>query len=142
MTTTTQAVELTVRLEGGIADLASAAGTLGEQDVNVRGYTYDGEHEPPAARFVVDEPTKARQALEDTGFEVRERPAVVTAVPHEPGELSRVARKVADREETVASSYVVVETTSGLPQLVFTFAQPDRGGAQAALQRQPSASSD
>lgn len=142
MTTTTQALELTVCLEEGTADLARAAGALGDGDVNVRGYAYDGERKPPVARFVADGTSRAREVLEDAGFDPIQRPAVVTAVPHEPGELSRVAGKIADREEAVASSYVVVETTSGLPQLVFTFAQGEAEDAPTLRQRQPSTSSD
>lgn len=125
VTTTTRALELTVSLSEGVEDLASAAGVLGDGGVNVRGYTYDGDGQTPLVRFIVDEPDRARQALEDAGYEFEERPALVTAVPHEPGELSRVARRVAEREPPVASSYVVVESTSGLPQLVFTFTEQD-----------------
>lgn len=120
MTTGTETVELTVPLEDGFDDLADAAEALGDEDVNVRGYTYEGEDDAELARFVVDDPDEARRILTEAGFEVDERPAFVTAVPHKPGELARVARHVAGQAR-IRSSYLVLEATSGLPQLVFAF---------------------
>lgn len=125
MTTTMQARELTLELAEGIDSLARASDALGEASINVRGYTFNRDHGEQVARFVVDDTDRAIKVLEAEGFSVTERPALVTAVPHQPGELGRVARNVASSGADVVSSYVVLESTSGLPQLVFTFTEEE-----------------
>lgn len=123
MTTTTRAVEFTVSLADGVAELAETADLLGRSGVNVRGYAFETLPSGSRMRVIVDEPDEARSTLTEEGYDVEERPAIVTAVPHEPGELGRVARKLASEGQPVASSYLVVEPTSGLPQLVFSFTE-------------------
>lgn len=104
---------------------ATAGELLGNAGVNIHGYTCEGDEAGGVIRFMTEDPEGAAEALELAGFASTQRTAVVTPTPNEPGEFGRAARFLVDHGLTVATSYVVLDPASGLPQLAFTVHESD-----------------
>ena len=59
----------------------------------------------------MEDPAKAKKAAKDAGFEVRdERPVLVLEVEDRPGEIGRVARRIADAGVNIELMYVAPRT--------------------------------
>lgn len=117
--------ELVIRYEGAPHVPALAGEALGRAGVNIHGYACEGDGDGGVVRFVTDDPEAGEDALAMAGLQVDTRLAVVTPAPNEPGEFGRAARFLVDRGLTIATSYLVLDPDSGLPQLAFTIQESD-----------------
>src|SRR6266508_2289988 len=104
------AKDLTVSLEdrpGTLADLGEALGNAG---VNIEGICGLGVEGRGIIHVLVEDATKARQALEGAGIKVEGEAdpiiAEVTASADKPGELGRMARAIADAGVNVQAMYL------------------------------------
>ena len=89
--------DLTIILEDRPGTGAVVCEALGKAGVNINGHCGFACEGVGILHILVDDPAKARKAVEDAGFEVRsERPALVLDVEDKPGELGKVARRFAD----------------------------------------------
>lgn len=124
MTTLDLRTELSIRYDDPAVP-ATTGEVLGNAGVNIHGYACQGDGASGVIRFITDDPLGAKEALQLAGFTSTQRTAVVTPTPNEPGEFGRAARFLVDHGLTVATSYVVLDPESGLPQLAFTVQESD-----------------
>jgi hypothetical protein len=105
------AKDLTVSLEdkpGTLADLGEALGNAG---VNIEGICGFGVEGRGIIHVLVEDVTKARQALEGAGIKVEgEADPIISELPSgsadKPGELGRMARAVANAGVNIRAMYL------------------------------------
>ncbi len=105
---------MTTDLKIGLLDmpgtLAEACDTLGRAGVNLDGacgYVTDGRG---SFHVLVADPTHARRALMDAGFEIlEERQVAVVPVTNKPGAAAALLRRIADAGVNVDLLYATVD---------------------------------
>lgn len=119
--------DLTVIVEDRPGTLASIGETLGNAGINIEGvcgFPCEGQG---VIHVLVEDGASAASVLKDHGFEVREqREVIVLSVEDRPGELGRVARKIADAGVNIQVGYVATNNR-------LVFGVDDLEKARAAL---------
>jgi hypothetical protein len=91
------AYDVTVILEDKPGTLATMGEVLGEKGINIDGmcgFLVEGKGE---IHILVNNGSKARKVLEESGFEVKNvRPVLVRDLENKPGTLGEAARRLAD----------------------------------------------
>jgi hypothetical protein len=123
MPRTTQLV-LTLQSRPGV--LARIAQALAEAGVNITALCAGDAAGRGKIRILVNNVVKARRALKAAGYRPAEEPAFVVRLRNRPGTLARVAEKVARARVNIRSAYAT--TAGGSASVVFTLANPGRGG--------------
>ena len=91
------AKDLLVFLEDHPGTLAEMGEALGKAGVNIDGICAIGDAGKGVIHILVEDPAAARTALETAGIKVEaERDILVTDIADNPGELGKIARKIAD----------------------------------------------
>jgi hypothetical protein len=94
--------EITVRLANSPGTLGRVAQVLGAERINMLAMAVDPSG---ALRMVVDNPLHAAAALREQHYQVEERDVLYTAMPNEPGALSRALKLLADAGVNVEYAY-------------------------------------
>lgn len=119
--------DLTVIVEDRPGTLASIGETLGSAGINIEGvcgFPCEGQG---VIHVLVEDGASAASVLKDHGFDVREqREVIVLSVEDRPGELGRVARKIADAGVNIQVGYVATNNR-------LVFGVDDLEKARAAL---------
>jgi hypothetical protein len=123
--------DLTVSLEDRPGTLATLGETLGEAGINLEGLcavTHEGRG---IIHILVQDPAKARSALEQAGIKVEgEGDPLVSELPQDqidrPGRLGEMARKVADAGVNVQVVYLATKNRA-------VIVTSDNAKAKAAL---------
>lgn len=106
--------ELIVHVENRPGRLAAITELLGDAGVNIEAlaaYGYDGEG---VLRLIVDDADAALRVLKEAGLRV-DRHAVLTAfLPHQPGALAAVTRRLADADVNIDALYVLSTSSEGV----------------------------
>ena len=104
------ATDITVSLLNRPGTLLSATDALARAGINVDGacgYVCDGQG---IFHVLTQEMERARRALIDAGFEIREeRPVVVVAVENRPGGAAEILRRVASAGANVDLLYLTAD---------------------------------
>ncbi len=91
------ATDLSVIVENRPGTLAKLGEALGKAGINIDagcGYSSTGGS---VAHLIVEDATAARKALEGAGFKVSgERPVLLVKITDRPGELGKLARRIAN----------------------------------------------
>jgi hypothetical protein len=87
--------QLTVFLENRSGRLAEVAGLLGDEGINIHGFSTTEADEYGIVRLILAEPERARRLLHDAGFSTHLSEVICVHVPDEPGGLARVLKDVA-----------------------------------------------
>lgn len=132
MVTIDTATEISVELENSPGTLGETARALGDAGVNILGFSLEAEGATGTARFVTDDPTQASDELETLGLSPATRDVLVTAVPHEPGQLGRIGAQLGNSGVNVEAGFPILERTGGQPQLAI--AVDDIDSARKVLQ--------
>lgn len=102
----TTAREFKVTMEDKPGSLAKLTEALGKGGVNIEGIAAIPSGGKGDIRVVMGNAAGARQALQGAGITVEgEREVLVVDLPHRPGELAKVARKLADAGVNIDSVY-------------------------------------
>ena len=121
------ATDLTVVLKnqpGTLADMGEALGKAGVNIDGIAGFAIDGQG---IAHVLVEDASAARSTIEGAGGEVREEAdALVIDVQDRPGELGKIARKIADAGVNITFGYVAMNNR-------LVLGADDIGKARAAL---------
>jgi hypothetical protein len=88
--------QLSVFVENKPGHLAETLGTLADGKVNVLSFTIADTADYGILRLVVDQPARAKDLLNASGYAVVEHPVVCAVLPDEPGALASVARVVSE----------------------------------------------
>jgi hypothetical protein len=120
--------DLTVQLEdrpGTLADLAEALGNAGINIEGIAGFAVHGVG--GLVHLLVEDGAAAKAALEAAGVGIEhEADAVVVDVKDQPGELGRIARRIADAGANLTAGYLATHN-----RLVLL--SDDAGKVRAAL---------
>jgi hypothetical protein len=118
--------EFIVRMANRPGMLASLTETLGAAGVNIEALAAFGLDGEGIIRLIVDDDavTAARRALMAAGLSAEHHAVLTTYLPHRPGELARVARKLADAGVNIEALYVLRTNSEGV-ELAIAVDQPD-----------------
>lgn len=106
--------EFIVNLENRPGRLAAITELLAGAGVNIEAlaaYGYDGEG---VLRLIVDDADATRRALEEAGLSVDEHQVLTAFMPHEPGALAAVTRRLADADVNIDALYVLSTSAEGI----------------------------
>src|SRR3990172_5740985 len=106
--------EFVVRMDNRPGRLAALAEALAEAGVNIEAlaaFGYDGEG---IVRVIVDQPEAARRTLRDAGLMAEEHAVLTTFLPHTPGQLAGVARRLADSGVNIDAVYLLNTGPDGI----------------------------
>ena len=101
---------------GNLSKIASAVAAKG---VNITGLHASDVKGRSAVRLLVSNAARAKAALKAAGFRVTEESAVVVSLADKPGQLAKVAAKLARARVNIGYSYGTVSPRAKRAQLVF-----------------------
>jgi hypothetical protein len=122
--------QISVFLESQPGHLKRILDTFKAANINVRGYSLSDTGDYGIARFILDRPDEAFEALRREGCAVTRAEVLCVRLPDAPGELARVMGLLADAGINVTYSYSLISTNIAIHVA-------DAASAEAALRRQP-----
>jgi len=117
--------QLSVFIENKPGRLSAATRILGEAGVNIRGFSIADTEDYGILRLLVNNETKAREALRANGFMVHESRVILAEVPDRPGGLAEVLDILAAANLNVEYIYATANTL-----IAFGVAQLDRAESE------------
>lgn len=108
----TPRTEIEVELANEPGTLADVTELLGNENVNILGFTCEAAGETGTACFIPDDPRQALTALEGSGYEARQTEVLFMPIPNRPGELGKMARKLGDQGINIKRSFVAADPDS------------------------------
>src|SRR5216684_413634 len=127
------AKEFTVLMEDQPGTLGKVCRALADRNVNILGLHSFPIGGKAVTRFVVDNPTTAKTALDTEGVTCTETEVVQVELPHRPGEIARVASRLGESKININYAYCGLEPGTNTP-LVF-FGVADAGQAAPILDK-------
>ncbi len=121
--------QLSIFLDNTAGRLAEVARVLGDNAVNIRGFSIADTADYGILRVIVEHEDKAAQVLRDNSFTVHEGPVILARVPDEPGGLAKALDGFAKRGLNLEYAYLAV------PAAVIAFGvdEKDVNAAEAIL---------
>jgi hypothetical protein len=110
MTENTYVRQLSVFIANEAGRVSEVTGLLGDNGINIRGFSVSDTIDYGILRLVVDKPDEALAALKAAGFTVREDAVICIDLPDHPGGLAGVLRIVADAGVNIEYVYSLVST--------------------------------
>jgi len=101
--------ELLILAKDRIGLLADLSYTLGQADVNIESISADTIGDKAVIHLVVSDDKGGKEALEKRGFIVMSSDALVVKVIDRPGELSQVAKKLADADINIKNAQLLTK---------------------------------
>ena len=103
--------DLTIELEDRPGTTAAMAEALGKAGVNIEGICGFVVGGKGVGHVLVEDVTKARQALQSVGTRVTgEQDVLVLEIEDKPGSLGKVTRKIADAGVNLSTVYLATKT--------------------------------
>jgi hypothetical protein len=99
--------EFDVYVQNKPGELAKVCEMLGNHGVNIRAIASERNHEWPMIKIVTDDEATAKSAFSRSGILYGLRDVVSVKMPDRPGELGKVARKLAKAMINVDSIYIL-----------------------------------
>ncbi len=122
--------EFDVYVQNKPGELAKVCELLGANGVNIRAISSERAHERPMIRIVTDDEASTKSALARSGIHYDLRDVITVKLPDRPGELGKVARKLARVMVNVDSIYIMGKEGAAT-DIAFTVDNPQK--AQEAL---------
>lgn len=111
--------ELTIRLEDRPGTLGKICRTLADKGVNIVAFqSIPSEGKNSLVRFVVDNPTTAKKALDNEGVSCTETDVAQVKLAHRPGELARAASRLGEANININYAYCGVDPSTNGPLLI------------------------
>lgn len=104
------ATQLSVFLDNTTGRLAEVTRILGENGINIRGFSIADTADFGILRLIVNNEAKAVSVLRDAHFTVHEGPVVLAKVPDVPGGLARALAGLAGHGINVEYAYAIVHS--------------------------------
>lgn len=102
--------QINVFMENKIGRLYEICNLLGENGVNIRGFSLADMADFGLLRLIVDKTDLAKEILKKADFPVSESKVIVVSVPDVPGGLARVLKTFTDSGLSVEYTYIVANT--------------------------------
>ncbi len=104
--------QLSVFLDNAAGRLAEVTRILGENNINIRGFSVADTADFGILRLLVNDPEKAIEALKKANFTAHKGPLVLARIPDRPGGLAGALAALAEKNVNVEYAYAIV--TSGV----------------------------
>lgn len=102
--------QLSVFVENKTGRISEVSEVLGDNGVNIRGFSVSDTADFGIVRLVVDKPQKGRDVLAEAGFTVKLHDVLCIRLPDRPGELARVLKLVSDAGVNIEYVYSLIST--------------------------------
>lgn len=99
--------EFDVYVQNKPGELAKVCELLGANGVNIKAISSERNHQRPMIRIVTDDEATAKSALNRTGIQFDLKDVMTVRLMDRPGELGKVARKLARAMVNVDSIYII-----------------------------------
>ncbi len=99
--------EFDVYVQNKPGELARVCELLGNHGVNIKAIASERGNDRPLIRIVTDDETTARSALMRSGISYDLRDVIAVKITDRPGELGKIARKLAKVMVNVDSIYII-----------------------------------
>ncbi|MCH7584772.1 MAG: ACT domain-containing protein [Acidobacteria bacterium] len=106
--------EFTVHLPNRPGSLADLAERLAAAGVNIEALAAIGMNESGTVKLIVDDEAATRRMLEHHGLLFEERRVITTMLPHRPGSVAAMTRRLADAGINIDAMYLLRTTPEGL----------------------------
>ncbi|MBM4046795.1 MAG: ACT domain-containing protein [Planctomycetes bacterium] len=116
--------QLSVFLANKPGTLAKMCATLGKAKINILALAVSDTVDHAVVRLVVDHPDRACLLLGDTGALVVENDVLMVELPNRPGELARVASKLAKAKMNIEYAYCTSGETQATGTLLLRVDNP------------------
>jgi hypothetical protein len=110
--------------------LAALTERLAEAGVNIEALAAFGYAEDGHVRLIVDDASTAARVLTEAGLAAEEREVLTTTLPHLPGSLASLTRRLADSGVNIEALYLLKSHADGLE---FAIAVDELETARAGL---------
>ncbi len=97
--------EFTIQLANRPGQLAGLAKMMADAGVNIEALAAFGIEDLGVVRMLVDDPSAAREVLDEGGLVAQEREVITTVISHEPGTLAQLTQSLADAEVNIDGLY-------------------------------------
>jgi hypothetical protein len=111
--------QLTVLVEDRPGALARICRALADQKVNILALQSSPSEGGGLLRFIVDNVATAKRALDNEGVSYQETDVAQVRLPHRPGELARIAARLAEVEININYAYCGVDPSTSTPLVIF-----------------------
>jgi hypothetical protein len=115
--------EFTVLIEDRPGTLGKVCRALADRNVNIlalHSFPIGGKS---VTRFIVDNPTTAKTALDTEQLTYTETEVVQVKLPHRPGEIARVASRLGEANININYAYCGLESGTNSPLVFFGVAE-------------------
>jgi hypothetical protein len=116
--------EFRISLTNAPGQLARVGEALGSRGVNILTIAAMGA-DSSVIVLVTDQEDKAREALGELGLSFQEAELLTTGIPHQPGTLGALAKKMADANINIESIYLLGASVEEV-KLAFTVSDPGK----------------
>jgi hypothetical protein len=124
--------EFTVRVANRPGMLAMITEQIASAGINIEALTAYAVGEEGAVRMMVDDAVTTRAVLRRAGLSFEERSVLVTTLPHRPGAMASMARRLADAGVNIDAIYLLRSSAEGLDFAV-AVEDPDAAGPYLAV---------
>ena len=121
------AKQITIWVKNRPGNLAKIAGALAAKRINISGLYASDAPGRSAVRLLVSSAARAKATLKAAGFRVSEEPVAVVRLADKPGQIARVAGRLARARINISYAYVTVSPGAKRADIVMGF-----GSAAAA----------
>lgn len=111
--------EFDVYVQDKPGELARVCELLGSHGVNIRAVASERSAHRPMIKIVTDDEATTRSALARSGLAYEVREVLAVKMPDRPGELGKVARRLARAMVNVDSVYIL-SRENGVTEIAFT----------------------
>lgn len=125
--------EFTIHLEDRPGSLERVCRAFADYKVNIVAFQAARAEGRRLVRFVVDNPSTAKKALDNEGVGYRETEVAQIKRPNRPGELARAASRLGEADINIDYAYCGVDPITNTPVIVFGVAEA--GQAAVILDR-------
>ena len=99
--------QFNVFVEDSVGELARVTEALAQSAINIRGLATDKVGPRPAGKVITDDENSTRKALKRAGMEFDESDVLVLDLSDKPGEIAKVARRVAKANLNISSVFLL-----------------------------------
>jgi hypothetical protein len=111
--------EFDVYVQNKPGELAKVCELLGANGVNIRAISSERGNDRPMVKIVTDDESTAKSALARSGIRYDLRDVISVKMPDRPGELGKIARKLARSMVNIDSVYILGKD-GGSTEMAFT----------------------
>ena len=102
--------QFSILVKDRVGELARVTEALAERAINIVAIASETSRQTPMIHIVTEDQDSARKALEKSGREFKEQEIIVVKMLDRPGELAKVALKLAREGINVESIYIFGKT--------------------------------